>query len=192
MGGPFVRGQGHWICHGTGLTEILPPPPSITENHSEVHTFMSLKINNANYEHVDYKDLNSRQMENYNFLKVSAVLADYGFMTMRLTDDWQGADFIAQHKDGNVFLKVQLKGRLTFSRKYEGKDIFVTFCNRPESCWYLYPHDDVLKAVSAVHGFEATESWRKGEEYTFPILNKKLAPILKPYRIEARKSAALE
>jgi hypothetical protein len=35
------------------------------------------------------------------------VLADYGFLTMRLSDDWQGADFIAQHIDG-AFLKVQL------------------------------------------------------------------------------------
>jgi hypothetical protein len=35
---------------------------------------------------------------------VSAVLADYGFMTMRLRDDWQGADFIAQHVEGAKFL----------------------------------------------------------------------------------------
>lgn len=37
----------------------------------------------------------SRQQENYNFQKLSAVLADYGFMTVRLTDDWKGADFIS-------------------------------------------------------------------------------------------------
>lgn len=47
-----------------------------------------------------YNELNSRQQENYNFQKVSAVLADYGFVTMRLNDDWQGADFIAIHIDG--------------------------------------------------------------------------------------------
>jgi hypothetical protein len=31
------------------------------------------------FERVSYKALNARQRENYNFQKVSAVLADYGF-----------------------------------------------------------------------------------------------------------------
>ena len=44
---------------------------------------------------IHYKDLNSRQKENYNFQKVAGELADYGFNCLRLTDDWQGADFIA-------------------------------------------------------------------------------------------------
>lgn len=66
---------------------------------------------------ISYNDLNSRQRENYNFPKVSAILADYGFVTPHLTDDWQGADFIAQHIDGETFLKVQLKGRLTLDKK---------------------------------------------------------------------------
>jgi hypothetical protein len=64
---------------------------------------------------IDPTNINSRQKENYNFLKVSAVLADYGFNTMRLSDDWQGADFIAVHIDGETFLKVQLKSRLGFN-----------------------------------------------------------------------------
>jgi len=63
------------------------------------------------FSRVAYSDLNSRQKENYNFQKVAARLADYGFNSIRLTDDWQGADFIAVHIDGETFLKVQLKGR---------------------------------------------------------------------------------
>lgn len=43
---------------------------------------------------IAYEHLEPRQQENDNFAKVSAVLADYGFMTRRLTDDWRGADFI--------------------------------------------------------------------------------------------------
>lgn len=74
-------------------------------------------------ERIDYSRLNSRQKENFNFQKVSAVLADYGFVTLRLSDDWQSADFIAQHIDGVTFLRVQLKGRLTFERKYQGKGL---------------------------------------------------------------------
>jgi hypothetical protein len=39
------------------------------------------------------------------------MLADYGFATIKPDDDWQSADFIAQHFDGSTFLKVQLKSR---------------------------------------------------------------------------------
>jgi hypothetical protein len=38
-----------------------------------------------------------------------------------LADDWQGADFLAYHKDGFETLKVQLKARLTIDRNYEEK-----------------------------------------------------------------------
>jgi hypothetical protein len=66
------------------------------------------------FKRVPYSSLNSKQQEGHNFQKVSAVLADYGFVTIRLSSDWHGADFIAQHVDGTTFLKIQLKGRLTF------------------------------------------------------------------------------
>ena len=33
-----------------------------------------------------------------------------------LADDWQGADFLAYHKDGSGTLKVQLKARLALSK----------------------------------------------------------------------------
>ena len=62
------------------------------------------------YSLVTYEDLKPKQKENYNFAKISAVLADYGYVTMRISDDWEGADFIAHHHDG-TFLKVQLKSR---------------------------------------------------------------------------------
>jgi hypothetical protein len=88
---------------------------------------------------VDYKSFNARQKETYNFQKVSGVLADFGFVTIRLSDDWQGADFIANHISGQQFLKVQLNGRLTLDQKYQGKDIWI--CFRHKSVWYLFPHD---------------------------------------------------
>lgn len=48
---------------------------------------------------------------------MATALADYGYNSVRLTDDWQGADFIAVHIDGESFLKVQLKGRFTVDKK---------------------------------------------------------------------------
>src|SRR5436189_4470120 len=71
-------------------------------------------------EKVAYDSLNSRQKENFNFQKASAVLADYGFVTFRLSDDWQGADFIALQISGEV-LRVQLKTRLGFYNEVRGQ-----------------------------------------------------------------------
>jgi len=78
------------------------------------------------FEKVTYESLNSRQRESYNYQKISGVLADYGFVTIRLSDDWKGADFLAQHHNGET-LRVQLKGRLAFYQKYQGKDLWVCF-----------------------------------------------------------------
>src|ERR1035437_6860128 len=89
-----------------------------------------------------YKKLNNKQKETFNFQKVSAILADYGFATIKLNDDWQSADFIAQHIDGNNFLKVQLKGRLSFGKKYQNKNIHICFPHKGDC--YLYDHDKLL------------------------------------------------
>lgn len=99
------------------------------------------------FEKVPYSELNSRQKENYNFHKVAARLADYGFHCLRLTDDWQGADFIACHINGDTFLKVQLKGRLVIERKYQGKDIHIAFING--DAMYLYDHDRLVSHLEA-------------------------------------------
>jgi hypothetical protein len=72
---------------------------------------------------VKYSDLNTRQKEIYNFQKVASVLADYGFHCIKLSDDWQAADFLAYHKDGKDSLRIQLKGRLAIDKKYQGRKL---------------------------------------------------------------------
>ena len=88
---------------------------------------MSPPNEGARFHKIDYAKLNSKQKEIYNFQKVAAVLADYGFNCIKLADDWLGADFIAYHRDAAQTLRVQLKSRLTIEQKYIGKDLFVTF-----------------------------------------------------------------
>ena len=66
---------------------------------------------------IKYTDLNSKQKEVFNFQKVAGKLSDYGYNCIKLADDWQGADFLAYHKDGSGTLKVQLKARLALSKK---------------------------------------------------------------------------
>jgi hypothetical protein len=133
---------------------------------------------------IEYSSLNARQKENYNYHKISAILADYGFVTLRLSDDWQGADFIAVHIDGETFIRVQAKGRACFYKKYIGKNLHVAFCEGAE--WYLYPHDEVLKLVfEARPGIEKTESWAVKGGYSYPYMNSELQRILSPYKIKS-------
>jgi hypothetical protein len=131
---------------------------------------------------VDYRKLNSRQKENYNFLKISAVLADFGFITFRLTDDWLGADFIALHISGDV-LRVQLKGRLTFQKGLMGKGLYVAFFDRVGEEWYLYPHDELFDEVSRETNIPNTEAWTKNGLYSIDPLPKGMLERLKRFQI---------
>lgn len=132
---------------------------------------------------ISYSNLNSRQQENYNYQKVSAILADYGFLTHRLTDDWQGADFIAQHIDGETFLKVQLKGRLSFDKKYKGKEIYIAFRSNNKN-WYLYNHDELLgQIIDEIGSIEASKSWNKHGSYSFPRLGARYKKLLAPHQL---------
>jgi len=132
---------------------------------------------------ISYADLNARQQESYNYQKVAGVLADYGFITIRLSDDWNGADFIAQHIDGITFLKVQLKGRLTVDLKYKGRDVHICFRNNDNE-WFLYPHDIVMEKILNTTGVGKTASWALGL-YTFPKLSKAMREMLDPYRLQS-------
>lgn len=131
-----------------------------------------------NFTPINYSDLTAKQQENYNANKLGGVLADYGFHCIRLSDDWQGADLIAVHIDGSTFLKIQLKGRCTISKKYLGKDIYIAFCTH--NIWYLYPHDEIAHQLLESTNIAQTDSWNKGT-YSFPHLSNQLENILHPY-----------
>ncbi len=131
------------------------------------------------FQEIAYESLNARQKESYNFQKFSAVLADYGFITIKLSDDWHGADFIAQHLHGET-LKVQLKGRLTFHKKYQGKDLWL--CFREDNEWYFYPHDELSERFLAETNIGNTESWVKYGSYSFSYLSQQRKKMLEPYR----------
>lgn len=143
------------------------------------------------FKRIRYKDLNARQKENFNFQKVASTLADYGFNCIRLSDDWQGADFIACHIDGNNFVKIQLKGRLTFDKKYIGKNIYIAF--NQDRKWHLYPHDKLLrkkvedqKTVEKL--IENTKAWLERGIYSFPRIPKKFEKHMAQYKIETVNS----
>lgn len=123
------------------------------------------------FQRIKYEDLNARQKENYNFQKIAAKLAERGFYCMRLSDDWQGADFIAAHIDGESFLKVQIKTRFTFSKKYMGKNIFIAFrkCEDKQDVIYIYSHDATWKKKRP--SIENTTSWQDKGAYSYAKLS---------------------
>jgi hypothetical protein len=117
---------------------------------------------------VEYGSLNSRQQENFNFQKVAGYLADYGFNCMKLSDDWQGADFLACHINGNDFLKVQLKGRMVIDPKYAGKEIYIAFLHGPHC--YLYLHDEMRDHIYDLGYQFVTRSWPKLPKWAIELL----------------------
>ena len=110
---------------------------------------------------IQYSDLNAKQKENYNFHKVTSALADYGYNSMRLSYDWQGADFIAI--SGDDMIKVQLKGRITIDKKYIGKNIYVAFIENETI--KIYKHDDALKAIP--ENVKISKSWSEIGNYSW-------------------------
>ena len=114
-----------------------------------------------NLKKIIYTELNSKQKENYNFHKVASALADYGYNSMRLNDDWLGADFIAVK--GDDMLKIQLKGRFTIDKKYIGKDIFISFLEKGKV--KIYNHDYALKLIP--ENVKTSKSWSAVGSYSW-------------------------
>lgn len=114
-----------------------------------------------NLKKIKYTELNSKQKENYNFHKVASALADYGFNSLRLNDDWQGADFIAIN--GDDMMKIQLKGRFTVDKKYINKEIYIAFIEN--DVVKLYRHDDAVDALS--DNIKDSSSWSEFGGYSW-------------------------
>ena len=133
------------------------------------------------FQRIKYEELNSRQKENFNFQKVASELADFGYNCMWLNDDWQGADFIACHIDGNTYIKIQLKGRLTINKKYNGKDIYVAF--NQSTKWYIYPHDQLQKELLNLGLMSGSKSWNEDGAYSWPNIPKNIAAHMEQYAL---------
>lgn len=133
-------------------------------------------------ERIDPDSLNAKQKEIYNFQKAAAILADYGFNCIKLTDDWQGADFLAYHNNGNQTLKVQLKARVSIYQKYQDKDLYMCFPVR--GTWYLVSHDELVKIAGDTTPWLDSPSWRSGG-YSSASPSRKMLNRLARYALTA-------
>jgi hypothetical protein len=137
--------------------------------------------NCALFERVRYDSLKARQKELFNFQKIAATLADYGFNCIKLADDWQGADFLAYHINGTTTLKIQLKSRLTIDGKYCDKDIWMAFPH--EGYWYLIKHDRLLEKVGQQTDWLNSVSWKDMRGYSSVSINAGLLESLSEDRL---------
>ena len=130
---------------------------------------------------VKYKELTAKQKEIFNFQKVAAQLADYGFNCIKLADDWKGADFLAYHKDGET-LKVQLKGHgISIDEKYQGKDLWMCFAVKES--WFLIPHDRLIEIVGSRTNWLNTKSWREGGTYVVTKPSRKMMEAISKFEL---------
>ena len=139
-------------------------------------------MNRWNRERIEYRVLNARGKENYNAAKLGAVLADFGYHCMRLTDDYGGADVLAIHADGEV-LKIQLKARLTLNPKYMGKSLLIAFPDGAD--WYMFPHDEVAELIESERPFMHHDSWTRDRNphWSWPTLPAWIRQLLEPWRV---------
>jgi hypothetical protein len=122
---------------------------------------------------IKYSQLNSKQKENYNFHKVASALADYGYDSMRLNNDWQGADFIAVKND--EMLKIQLKGRFTVDEKYIDKSILIAFIEN--DIVKIYDHDEAVNMLP--DNIKKSDSWHIHKGYSWGKTPKIYSPIIR-------------
>jgi hypothetical protein len=132
------------------------------------------------YQQLKDHDLHKR---NYNFQKLSAVLADYGFHCEHSGDDWHNAGFTACHLDGVSFLKIYLQTRLLFDKNYRGQVAYVACPDYDNNQWYLYPHDKILNQLIAKGIITGTKSWEEKGLYHFPSIPEKHKALLTPYQL---------
>ena len=128
-----------------------------------------------------FDELNAKQKETYNFQKVAALLADYGFNCIKLDDDWQGADFLAFHADGATTLRVQLKSRVVISKKYQGKHLYLAF--PADGRWYLVPHDELIVIAAETTPWLQSSSWIKDGQYSVARPSKQMLDRLSEHAL---------
>jgi frataxin-like iron-binding protein CyaY len=123
----------------------------------------------SHFKKIPYTQLNGKQKELFNFQKIAATFADYGFNCIKLADDWQGADFLAYNAGDTSTLKVQLKSRLTINKKYCEKQLWMAFPY--DGNWYVIEHDSLVRKVGEHTKWLDTSSWKDKGGYSSTSIN---------------------
>jgi hypothetical protein len=135
----------------------------------------------------DYAQLDGKQKEVYNFHCVAALLAKCGFATYAIRDDWNGGDMIARHMTSGKTIVVQLKSRMTFDKKYLGKNIWIGFPDGDGA--FVFPHDEFLAAYQKARRlrgkpFDENNAWAIAGHASWKRPTGELRTMLEPYRLD--------
>jgi hypothetical protein len=122
-----------------------------------------------------------KSQEAFNTAQLGAVLARRQEYLLRLPFDSNGADVLSYNPETLRTTPIQIKSRLSISRKYLGKNLFIAFPiweTESRQAWYLLPHD-TLAEIWGMDKLERHLGWTSGH------LSKEMAERLSPYLIGA-------
>ena len=137
---------------------------------------------------VSYQDLGNKGQESYNSSKLISIMADYGYLeSAKINNDKWGADLLFYRASDSDVKKVQLKGRVTFSKHYMNKDLYIAYPDK--HAWYMYPHDEIVRLARPNHTWSQTLSWLSPEGgYSWNVTPAWLLDILSPWAISRKAS----
>ena len=142
---------------GTDLQDALKHLYGDGRRLSKLARTEKRQLAGSGWERANYGSRNNRQKEACNFQEASAVLADHGFDCVWLTDDRDGADFVARHMPSGETIRVQMTSCLAVVRKYENKGLWIAF--PVEEAWYLLEHDKLRDIVGERTPALRNRSW---------------------------------
>ena len=135
-------------------------------------------------ESIEYEKLSGKEQESYNASLLMGQMAQWGYLEgQKINGDKHGADLLFYRSSDGSVLKVQLKGRVTLSKHYQGKGLCVAFRNRSTGDWFLYDHDQILEKVISLGHLEGTKSWDMTGGWSWSAEPLWLQNILQPWRI---------
>ena len=133
---------------------------------------------------IKYERLSGKEQESYNAALLVAQMAQWGYLeSQKINGDKHGADMIFYRSSDAKVLKIQLKGRVTLSKSYAGKDILVAFRDRKSKSWFLYDHDIVLEKVLSLGYLAGTSSWEKTGGWSWSSNPSWLQEIMNDWKI---------
>ena len=143
----------------------------------------------SKFQTVDYRQLNGRQQEVFNYHHIAALLAKHGYATYPIRDDWNGGDMFARHMLTGEAMTIQIKSRITFDRKYLGKNLCIGFRETNTPTVYVYPHDEVLREYEEMRRqrnlpLDDNQAWSRDGTAHWISPTKELRTLLQPYRLD--------
>ena len=133
---------------------------------------------------VKYHNLGHKEKESYNSAHLMSIMAKWGYLeASKINGDKHGADLLFYRSSDGDVMSIQLKGRVTLDKKYLGKNLYIAYPVKREGCWYVYPHDIVMKQSLGSSSWFKTKSWEEKGGYSWRSPPKWLVKLLEPWKI---------